>query len=99
MGSLLFTIILEPALQERIFYRFVALNHVSRWVLKALKTTAKKVLGVDYHETSKDGVITLEPVYCLGNCACSPSVMMNDKVIGRVTPEKIDNIIKAVKQS
>jgi len=62
-----------------------------------IESYCKKVLGIDYHETSKDGAITLEPVYCLGNCACSPSVMMNDKVIGRITPEKIDNIIKAAK--
>ena len=64
-----------------------------------LENYCQEKLGIDYHQTTKDNSITLEPVYCLGNCACSPSVMMNDKVIGRVTPEKIDNIIKAVKQS
>ena len=50
-------------------------------------------LGIDYHQTTKDNSITLEPVYCLGNCACSPAIMINEDVIGRVTPEKIDQII------
>jgi len=56
-------------------------------------------LGIDYHQTTKDNSITLEPVYCLGNCACSPAMMMNEEVIGRVTPEKIDQIIKEARES
>jgi formate dehydrogenase subunit gamma len=62
-----------------------------------IETYCKEKLGIDYHQTTEDGSITLEPVYCLGNCACSPAVMINDKVVGRVTTDKIDNIIKANK--
>jgi formate dehydrogenase subunit gamma len=36
-------------------------------------------------------------VYCLGNCACSPSIMINDEVYGRVTEEKVDQLIKDYK--
>ncbi len=50
-------------------------------------------LGIDYHQTTGDGRFTLEPVYCLGNCACSPAVMIDEDLYGRVTPERIDQIL------
>ena len=62
-----------------------------------IESYCKEKLGIDYHQTTKDDAITLEPVYCLGNCACSPAVMINEKVVGRVTTDKIDSIIKAHK--
>jgi hypothetical protein len=40
----------------------------------ALEKHIKQRLGVDFHETTADGAYTLEPVYCLGNCACSPAI-------------------------
>jgi len=39
---------------------------------------------------------TLEPVYCLGNCACSPAVMIDDDLHGRVTPSRFDALIDAL---
>ena len=62
-----------------------------------IESYCKEKVGIDYHQTTEDDAITLEPVYCLGNCACSPAVMINDKVVGRVTTDKIDSIIKAHK--
>ena len=62
-----------------------------------IESYCKEKLGIDYHQTTNDDAITLEPVYCLGNCACSPAVMINDKVVGRVTTDKIDSIIEAHK--
>ena len=41
----------------------------------------KKRLGVDFHETTPDGAFTLEPVYCLGNCACSPALMRDERCV------------------
>ncbi len=38
--------------------------------------------------------VTFEPVYCLGNCACGPAVMVDDKVYGRVDNDRFDAIIK-----
>ena len=64
---------------------------------KALEEHAKRVLGIDFHETSADEQFSLEPVYCLGNCACSPSMTINDDVHGRVTPEKFDQLIASYK--
>ncbi|MDT8407611.1 MAG: formate dehydrogenase subunit gamma [Methylococcales bacterium] len=65
---------------------------------KALETHAKQRLNADWHETSSDGQFTLEPVYCLGLCACSPSVMIDDQVHGRVTPEVFDDLIATAKK-
>ena len=56
----------------------------------ALEQHIKQRLGVDFHETTVDGAYTLEPVYCLGNCACSPAIMVDDQLKGRVTPERFD---------
>ena len=63
----------------------------------ALETHAKQRLGIDYHENTSDGQFSLEPVYCLGNCACSPSIMVGKEVYGRVSPERFDEIIEATK--
>ena len=63
-----------------------------------IESYCKDKLGIDYHETTKDQLITLEPVYCLGNCACSPAVMIDDEVIGRVNEEKIDELLEVVKK-
>jgi formate dehydrogenase subunit gamma len=59
----------------------------------ALEAHAKSILGIDYHENTADGDFSLEPVYCLGNCACSPAIMIDKEVYGRVTPERFDEII------
>jgi formate dehydrogenase subunit gamma len=58
-----------------------------------LEAHIKQTLGIDYHETTKDGAVTLLPVYCLGNCACSPAVMMDDEVYGRVDAAKVAELI------
>lgn len=64
---------------------------------KALEQHAKQTLGIDFHETTADEHFSLEAVYCLGNCACSPSITIDDEVHGRVTPEKFDQLIAACK--
>ena len=60
---------------------------------EALERYVKKTLGVDYHQTTADGAITLEPIYCLGNCACSPAVLIDDQVCGRVDIDCMNEII------
>ncbi len=59
----------------------------------ALEAHAKASLGVDYHGTTGDGAITLEPVYCLGNCALGPSVMVDERLHGRVTAQSFDALV------
>jgi formate dehydrogenase subunit gamma len=64
-----------------------------------LEANIKTNLGIDYHQTTSDGAITLEPVYCLGNCACSPAVMLDDEVYGRMNAEKVAELVKEVRGS
>jgi formate dehydrogenase subunit gamma len=63
---------------------------------EALADHAKASLGCDFHETSADGTFTLEPVYCLGQCACGPAMLIDDSELhARLTPEKFDAIVAA----
>lgn len=64
-----------------------------------LESHAKARLGIDYHETTQDGEFSLEPVYCLGNCACSPAVAVDGEVYGRVSPERFDEILAETRTS
>jgi formate dehydrogenase subunit gamma len=57
----------------------------------------QKLLGIDFNETAKDGSVTLEPVYCLGLCACSPSAMLDGEVIGRLDEGKVKEIVAEVR--
>ncbi|MBX3588471.1 MAG: formate dehydrogenase subunit gamma [Ramlibacter sp.] len=58
----------------------------------ALMAHARQVLGCDGHGTRADGAVTLEPVYCLGLCAMSPAIMVNDRLHARMTPQKFDRL-------
>jgi formate dehydrogenase subunit gamma len=60
---------------------------------RGIEARLKSRLGVDFGETTRDGAITLEPVYCLGNCACSPAVMIDGELCGRVTEERLDELL------
>jgi formate dehydrogenase subunit gamma len=60
---------------------------------EALEERVKTKLACDYTETSK-GSVTLEAFYCLGNCACAPSVMIDGTLHGRVTPERFDELLR-----
>jgi formate dehydrogenase subunit gamma len=60
---------------------------------RALEAHAKERLGVEFHQTTSNGAFTFEPVYCLGNCACSPAVMVDGELYGRVTPQRFDEIV------
>ena len=59
----------------------------------AVAAKFKQLLGIGFHETTRDGSVTLEPVYCLGLCACAPSAMLDGEVIGRLDDEKIEEIV------
>ncbi len=65
---------------------------------RALEAHAKKSLGIEFHETTTDGIITLEPVYCLGNCGCGPSVLIDaDGLHAQVTPETFDALVDGMR--
>ncbi|HEY0179858.1 MAG TPA: formate dehydrogenase subunit gamma [Dokdonella sp.] len=67
---------------------------------RALEAHAKATLGVGWHETTRDGAITLEPVYCLGNCGCGPSVLVGaDELHARVTPAAFDALVRRAREA
>ncbi|MBI1170234.1 formate dehydrogenase subunit gamma [bacterium] len=58
---------------------------------------AKTTLGLDWHETAKDGSVTLEPVFCLGLCACGPAALVDGKLVGRLDAKKLDALVEGMK--
>ncbi|HKM60852.1 MAG TPA: formate dehydrogenase subunit gamma [Acidisphaera sp.] len=58
---------------------------------------ARARFGIDWHETTADGALTLEPVYCLGLCACGPSAMLDETPIARLDEAQIDALIEAAR--
>lgn len=57
---------------------------------EAVAERVKARLGVAWHGTTADGKVTLEPVYCLGLCACGPAAMLDGRPLGRVDAARID---------
>ena len=55
----------------------------------ALAGQVRGALGLDWHETTADGRLTLEPVFCLGLCACAPAAQMDDRLVGRATVQRV----------
>ncbi len=64
---------------------------------RELTDYARRTLTMDLHETQND--ITLEPVYCLGNCACSPAVMIDGKTYGRVDEARFDALLDNMREA
>jgi formate dehydrogenase subunit gamma len=87
------------------FYHFFREHRVGRHVVEICRAEAcqsmnsqalvehvKRRLGVDFHGTTPDGGVTLLPVYCLGNCACAPAVMIDGQLRGRMSPQQFDRL-------
>ena len=60
---------------------------------RQLEEHIKERLGIDYGGTTADGRFSLEPVYCLGNCACSPSIRIGDDIHARVDAQRFDKLL------
>lgn len=54
-------------------------------------------LGVDFHHTTPDGAVTLEAVYCLGNCACSPAMLLDGEPHGRLDADAVEALLLAAR--
>ncbi len=64
---------------------------------RALVSHAEARLGInDRNDISPDRRITLEAAYCFGNCACGPTVRIDDAIHGRVTPQRFDTLVAAL---
>ena len=61
---------------------------------EALAVHVQSALACDFHATSADGAVTLEPVYCLGHCAVGPNIQIDETTLhARMTPEKFDRLL------
>ena len=69
---------------------------VSEAVVREMAAGALERLGVDWHGTTADGGVTVEPVFCLGLCACGPSVMVDGELHGRVDEARMRDLLQAV---
>jgi formate dehydrogenase subunit gamma len=56
----------------------------------------RQVLGVDWHETTPNGGVTLEPVFCLGLCATGPAALVDGNPVGRLNPARIDRLLETL---
>ena len=92
------------------FYTFVYREPVGKYVIHVcdsvvcwmngfdtIKAYLSKTLGIQDGETTSDGLFTLLPVCCVGYCDRSPAILINKKVYGNLTPEKIDEIIEELR--
>ncbi len=70
-------------------------DSISCWSVggETIMTQLQKSLGVETGGTTSDGIFTLIPCACLGNCGEGPTMMIGDTLYGRVTPERIDKIL------
>ena len=93
------------------FYTFIYREPVGRYVIhlcdsvicwmdgtESLRDHMCRKLGIEMGQTTADGLFTLLPVCCIGYCDRSPAMLVNKKVYGPLTPEKIDEILEELKQ-
>jgi formate dehydrogenase subunit gamma len=55
-------------------------------------------LGIDWHETTHDGKVTLEPVYCLGLCSIAPAALLDDELHGRLDKLELSAMIREARR-
>jgi formate dehydrogenase subunit gamma len=61
-----------------------------------LLAQAESLLGCESHHTRADGAVTLLPVYCLGLCASSPALRIDDRLHARVSAERLQALLAPI---
>jgi len=92
------------------FYTFIFREPVGKYVIhvcdsvicwmdgyESIRDHLSRKLGIKMGETTSDGLFTLLPVCCIGYCDRSPAILINRKVYGPLTPEKLDNILEELR--
>lgn len=76
-------------------------DSISCWSMggETLLKQFEKLLGIRAGGTSDDGVFTLLPCSCLGNCGKAPAVMVGERQFGPVTPDQIESILSKTRHS
>jgi NADH-quinone oxidoreductase subunit E len=94
------------------FYPFLYREPVGRYVIhvcdsvvcwmdghESLRQHLTDRLGIAMGETTADGLFTLLPVCCIGYCDRAPAILINKKVYGELTPEKLDDILDDLRRA
>jgi len=63
----------------------------------AVAARALARLGVDWHGTTPDGAVTVEPVFCLGLCACGPAALLDEAPLGRLDAARLDALVDGLR--
>jgi formate dehydrogenase subunit gamma len=63
---------------------------------EAVADHVRAALDVDWHETTRDGAVTLEPVFCLGLCASGPSALLDGQPVGRLDTVRVDRMLETL---
>jgi NADH-quinone oxidoreductase subunit E len=92
------------------FYTFIFREPVGKYVIhvcdsiicwmdgyESIRDFLSQKLGIKMGETTPDGLFTLLPVCCIGYCDRSPAILINRKVYGPLTPEKLDKILEELR--
>lgn len=92
------------------FYHDFTEHRLGRHIIKVCRAEAcqanggrvvaeqvQEALGLDWHETSADGAVSLVPVYCLGLCSCGPAVMVDGQVRGRMGADQVSQLVEEVR--
>jgi NADH-quinone oxidoreductase subunit E len=92
------------------FYTFIFREPVGKYVIhvcdsiicwmngyESIRDFLSQKLGIKMGETTSDGVFTLLPVCCIGYCDRAPAILINRKVYGPLTPEKLDKILEELR--
>ena len=92
------------------FYTFIFREPVGKYVIhvcdsiicwmngyESIREFLSQKLGIKMGETTSDGLFTLLPVCCIGYCDRAPAILINRKVYGPLTPEKLDKILEELR--
>ena len=63
---------------------------------ESLAAHVRARLNIDWHETTSDGAVTLEPVFCLGLCAIGPAALLDGEPLARLDPARIEAVLETV---
>ncbi len=63
---------------------------------EAIAARVRSALGVDWHGTTADGSVTLDPAFCFGLCATGPAALLDGKPVGRLNPGRVDRLLETL---
>ena len=64
---------------------------------RSIEARASELLGIEFGETTMDGSVSLDRVYCLGNCACAPSLRIDDAIYARVDEAQLEQLLSGLR--